>query len=752
MIYDYKNFYEILNEGKNNINRNELHLGDSVLTIGDFDNVNLDYRIGKIISMREYGYILIEFEESFDKKLHAGNNNIGKNKHCFYIPIDNIKTNDKEKIIKILKNIKDEDKNRIDRLREEYEFGDIIIGVGKTEGPPFSVDLDEQIGVIYYKINNNGLNQKDRYLKNNATYWVGFSNIFHKNMRRDNYNYPMNGAGLSVDKIHMRRLKNEDYDIYKEDIETLKNDIKNLKNDYKAGDIITCVGMYNGVNINGWIGIIMEIRNNYNIPIFNTYGIKFIKRYNQMLYNINNLLTDSSGYWLYKNSFRKSFEEEIKDNEEIIKNLKIEIDDLYYEYKIGDKVIIKETDEYDGNIGVIVEISNISSYNTSYVVQFKDKLIGTRKIKNYDNCLNNLYRRNFILPRYIDVNEIEKKLENKEVLIFKMSGSLKMLLKRMEIKINNFYSTNSYIDITNNNDMISYLPLDKFKRLNDNEDPYKSRLRQVMKIGKFLRTILNKDVSEREVEKYVNSYKSSYDICISGLSDKLKLVSGEDIRFWYCEDQYVKGGGMLNSSCMRYKNKGPEMQMFVDNPDVIQLLILLNEDNKLLGRALIWKLVEPDGKTFMDYVYARYDKDNELFWMFAEQRDWLYADNRKNILPNMICELNTDKKYTMGKNALDHFDTLGYFNTQKNYLSNKSNTLWEGKKKVELNAGDIKKENPEEDIIFKDGDKILYKKKNAINDGKYGKFYGTRNDGKYKIIFDDGVKFAAARKNIYPAE
>lgn len=83
------------------VKRTELKVGDDVMTKGDFDTVDLDKQIGKIIKIGEYGNLLVEFEKSFNKLLHAGYKDIGKAKHCFYIPLENVLSNDKTKFEKL---------------------------------------------------------------------------------------------------------------------------------------------------------------------------------------------------------------------------------------------------------------------------------------------------------------------------------------------------------------------------------------------------------------------------------------------------------------------------------------------------------------------------------------------------------------------------------------------------------------------------------------------------------------------------
>lgn len=85
------------------VKRSDLKVGDEVMTFGYHDDVDLNVKIGKILKMGEYGNLLIEFNESFDKMLHAGHNNCGKAKQCFYVPLQNIRTNDKSKFEEIIK-------------------------------------------------------------------------------------------------------------------------------------------------------------------------------------------------------------------------------------------------------------------------------------------------------------------------------------------------------------------------------------------------------------------------------------------------------------------------------------------------------------------------------------------------------------------------------------------------------------------------------------------------------------------------
>lgn len=85
------------------IKRADLKVGDDIMTKGEYDNVDLENQIGKILKIEEYGNLLIEFNDAFSKQLHSGHNDIGKAKHCFYVPLTNILSNDKTKFEKLKK-------------------------------------------------------------------------------------------------------------------------------------------------------------------------------------------------------------------------------------------------------------------------------------------------------------------------------------------------------------------------------------------------------------------------------------------------------------------------------------------------------------------------------------------------------------------------------------------------------------------------------------------------------------------------
>lgn len=744
MLKNYNNFLNSstdkpLNEAKvkPKIERSDLKIGDRVMTNGEHDKVDLDYKSGKIIFMREYGNILIEFDNKFSKELHSGHKDIGKEGHCFYVPLSNITSNDPEEFEKIIKKAEEEKNNKDKRLAEKYKAGDVIVGIGKYKKgyPTTGIDIDGQIGVIFYQ-DGHDKDAKD------LIYWVSFLDKFDPNLKTDGYGIPKNGAGYHVDKIHMRPIEpDEIQEGIKDRIDKIKAEVKSLGETYDPNEIVIVNGKAYGLDFKNEIGVVRQAINTGH-KFNKNYIIHFTGQINPNLYDVNYMIGGPYGYQVPNTVIRRATPEEIEPNKDKIKSIFDQIEIYNHEYKVGDYIVAKSNNtgfDMDGQIGVIYSISGTKpseNFGVSFLVKFNDYL---RDYGSHKNCYN-LIRSNLNPIEGTKGEDLKKQIENKEILPYQSSPILNTLLNRSEVKIKVAFSNMSYFDITKENDVITYMPLDKFKRLEKGDDPYKSRFRQQMKIGKFFR-VLNNKLTDKEVEKYINSYKTNHDICVTGLSDKLKLVSGEDIRFWYNGKNYKKGGGTLNGSCMQGDNKGKEMQMFVDNPDTIQMLTLIDpSDGKLLGRALVWRLIVPSGKTYMDNVYTRFDKDKELFKMYADQHGWLsYGGGR---VGEIVCALNSKHKYKMGVDALDHFDTVSL--RHDNLISNcnvsgMKNPYWESGE-----AKDKPKEPPK-DARFKPGDRVIYKKEGSAYNNKGGEFLNVReSDGKYLVRFDDVAKRFAA--------
>jgi hypothetical protein len=195
----------------------------------------------------------------------------------------------------------------------------------------------------------------------------------------------------------------------------------------------------------------------------------------------------------------------------------------------------------------------------------------------------------------------------------------------------------NYLKPSDKNDQIKFVNDSQVGRMKDvGTDPF-TRASNLASIGRSVKQILISNgisVSDSQVEDFVNSYKTAW----AKMYEKtggFRLVKGDEIKSWYLVDNYVPGGGTLNSSCMRYESCQDFFSIYTENPDVCQLLILTDDRDLLLGRALLWKLVEGSGisKYFLDRIYTRYDNDHDLFieWFenFIQSKDYSSYHNGK---------------------------------------------------------------------------------------------------------------------------
>lgn len=150
---------------------------------------------------------------------------------------------------------------------------------------------------------------------------------------------------------------------------------------------------------------------------------------------------------------------------------------------------------------------------------------------------------------------------------------------------------------------------------------------QSIKVGRFSKKMLElvgKKFKDKDIEDFVNEFKSKVELSKDAFRN-FQLVSGEDIIKWYNEENYSRENtSTLHSSCMRYEECGEYFGIYVQNPEVCQLLIKLSDfdPDKITARALVWKL--RNGDYFMDRIY--YSKDSEvlLFKEYARNNGWAY--------------------------------------------------------------------------------------------------------------------------------
>jgi hypothetical protein len=205
-----------------------------------------------------------------------------------------------------------------------------------------------------------------------------------------------------------------------------------------------------------------------------------------------------------------------------------------------------------------------------------------------------------------------------------------------------------------------------------------SKYRTTIKIGRLIRKLFGSQFSDSEIEKFVNQYKSSLDSKVLNF----EIWEGYKILDGYRSKNYTYDGASSNplmNSCMNDELSLIDFYQYVP----VKLLVLLNNENHIFGRALIWKT---DKGLFMDRVYTAFDSDYYKFIEYAKKNDIIYKEeNRSGCLIKYVKSGNVswfpmkvNLKFNIEEYNRDEFDEqskdIPYMDTfiysQKNNLLN----------------------------------------------------------------------------------
>jgi hypothetical protein len=255
----------------------------------------------------------------------------------------------------------------------------------------------------------------------------------------------------------------------------------------------------------------------------------------------------------------------------------------------------------------------------------------------------------------------------------------------------------SFIVTTKLNDVLPHI--EDFKNSwfseNDIDKIFNARQRSTMKINRFINEIFNNEYKSvklsdeekkynrekgiktkpQELEEFVNKYKSLRK------PSKFELLKGDDIITAYNYKSYdINDMGDLGTSCMRYDRCEDYIKFYAKNEDKVSLLVLKDREgnDKIIGRALVWKLDEPEGRYFMDRIYTNYQYDVEHFKRYAKENKWLYKYRQNMSEDEYIYDTITEEKSNMGLyvyNFIDndqypYMDTLKFYDSVNGTLTN----------------------------------------------------------------------------------
>jgi len=214
--------------------------------------------------------------------------------------------------------------------------------------------------------------------------------------------------------------------------------------------------------------------------------------------------------------------------------------------------------------------------------------------------------------------------------------------------------------------------------------------RAEVKIGRFINQMFPdkypanvKREDRPKVPEDVESFVNMYVATVESKSKMIVSVKGDDIAFYYNCDNYFKSSGSLGNSCMRSVSDGT-LDLYTKNTEKVQMLILYPEDirNKIIGRAILWKLDKVDGvevkdQYFMDRIYTASDSDEFMYLDYAKANKYYYKSqqsygNYPIVHPNgesktTVLEVNLNK---IDYKKYPYMDTMSYYNPETGHISN----------------------------------------------------------------------------------
>lgn len=215
------------------------------------------------------------------------------------------------------------------------------------------------------------------------------------------------------------------------------------------------------------------------------------------------------------------------------------------------------------------------------------------------------------------------------------------------------YTTREFANyVTTRQGMLSFLPNGREHKVNPENGKWLRDGRQEMKPAKLARRLIRDEylqsLPDAEFEKFGNKVRAYLGVVGDedgeGKNIKLEIIDGAAIKDAYLHENYstlLGDSTNLHGSCMRSMTSQKYFGIYTDNQSVVKMLVARDEQNKVLGRALLWQF--DDGGTGMDTIYGP-DIVAQLMIDYAIDNDFWYKSNQS-------CHHHKFDKY-----GLDRFD------------------------------------------------------------------------------------------------
>jgi len=194
-----------------------------------------------------------------------------------------------------------------------------------------------------------------------------------------------------------------------------------------------------------------------------------------------------------------------------------------------------------------------------------------------------------------DITFVDISVDKSDYITHLKNNNLKKIQNLVEMDPN--FSTETYIPT----DVVDYMWSQD--QAGNGQGPWDSKSRLELRLSRLVNKIIEDDrFSTRDKENFVNEMRA----VIESSKSEFRIVEGEEIRKFYREKVHSVQTGSLKSSCMRYDKCSEYLDIYVNNPEICKMVILVNGEGKIDGRALIWKLHSSttEIKMFMDRIYS----------------------------------------------------------------------------------------------------------------------------------------------------
>ena len=167
--------------------------------------------------------------------------------------------------------------------------------------------------------------------------------------------------------------------------------------------------------------------------------------------------------------------------------------------------------------------------------------------------------------------------------------------------------------VTTRRGMLSFLPNGREHKVNEETGKWLRDGRQEMKPAKLARRLIREshlaDLTDADFEKFGNKVRAYLGVVGDedgeGKNIRLEIIEGAAIKDAYLRENYstlLGDSTNLHNSCMRTECSQRYFGIYTENPSAVKMLVARDEDNKVLGRALLWQF--DDGEKGMDTIYG----------------------------------------------------------------------------------------------------------------------------------------------------